>query len=278
MKIKSTTSQKPGTKQPYSGGARKRAGVPMSAVPSGSGRSTPPELPAYLASTDPGSDPGNGAVLNRDVYTPYVRKIFPGFEPQSDWELATLATTKFRGTNEEIRAWLDRKRVLDMSAFGPGDIIERMATKTLNMWVENSGATPAPGAKSVFTQPIPDSSYSIRLFPGSISAAEYCMDFVVTETGQPVNSPFEFELWAIPHPDATHLTPFTGQLMSIERAHGIKQEDILPGEEKFILRDGLTCLLRRPGKKPVRFTVPTRRRTESTEAVDVLSFPTSIDP
>ncbi|KAL7281880.1 hypothetical protein ACG7TL_003346 [Trametes sanguinea] len=267
----------------------------MSAVPSGSGRSTPPELPAYLASTDPGPNPGNGAVLNRDVYTPYVRKIFPGFEPQSDWELATLATTKFRGTNEEIRAWLDRKRVLDMSAFGPGDIIERMATKTLNMWVENSGvrrsvlrlpcwpdlaaqAKPAPGAKSVFTQPIPDSSYSIRLFPGSISAAEYCMDFVVTETGQPVNSPFEFELWAIPHPDAPHLTPFTGQLMSIERAHGIKQEDILPGEEKFILRDGLTCLLRRPGKKPVRFTVPTRRRTESTKAVDVLSFPTFIDP
>ncbi|KAI9059093.1 hypothetical protein FKP32DRAFT_1580613, partial [Trametes sanguinea] len=265
------------TKKPYSDGARKRETVPKPGSAASAGPSASPEIPEFLMCTDPGPDPGNGAVLNRDFYTPFVRKNFPTFEPQSDWELAVLTTAPVRGTNEEVRASLDRMRVAAVDLFGSEEIIERMATKTLNTWVENTG--PLPGAKSVFTQPIPDSIYSIRLFPGSISAAEYCMDFVVTATGQPVNSPFEFELWAVPHPDAPHLTPFTGRLWSIEHAHGIKQENILPGEEKFVLRDGLTCLLRRPGQKAIRFTVPTRRRTQTTtEDIVVLPFPAFIDP
>ncbi|KAI9059092.1 hypothetical protein FKP32DRAFT_1580651, partial [Trametes sanguinea] len=269
------------TKKPYSDGARKRKTVPEPGSAASAGPSASAEIPEFLMCTDPGPDPGNGAVLNRDFYTPFVRKNFPTFEPQSDWELAVLTTAPVRGTNEEIRAWLDRMRVADVELFGSEEIIERMATKTLNTWAENTGvrrSVPLPGTKFVFTQPIPDSIYSIRLFPGSISAAEYCMDFVVTATGQAVNSPFEFELWAVPHPDAPHLTPFTGRLWSIEHAHGIKQKDILPGEEKFVLRDGLTCLLRRPGKTAVRFTVPTRRKTNSTgPPVDVLSFPAFID-
>ncbi|KAI9057207.1 hypothetical protein FKP32DRAFT_1762474 [Trametes sanguinea] len=281
MKTKSA-SKRSSKKQPYTDGARKRTIVPRSAAPAGpsapAGLSASSEIPAYLKDIEPGPNPGNGAVLAREIYEPYVRKTFPGFEIRNDWDIATLTTARVRGTNEEVRAWLDTVWAGEVRALGSEEAVVRLSTKCLNMWIEDTGAKPQPGAKSVFIEPIPDSDYSIRLYPGSISAAEYCMDFVVTATGQPINSPFEYELWAIPHPDAPHLTPLTGRLKSIERAHGIKQEDILPGEERFILRDGLTCLLRRTGKKPVRFTVPTRRRAQVTEAADVLPFPTFIDP
>ncbi|CDO75337.1 hypothetical protein BN946_scf184966.g5 [Trametes cinnabarina] len=133
----------------------------------------------------------------------------------------------------------------------------------------------------VFVRPIPDSKYSIRLFPGSLSRAEYCMDFIDTKTGEPVNSPFEHELWSVPNSDTPWLTmPMVGKLRSAERGHGIKQDDILPGEEKYFLRDGQTCILTRPGKRSVRFTVPIRRRPEieEIETMDVLDFPKVVDP
>lgn len=135
--------------------------------------------------------------------------------------------------------------------------------------------------KFVFVRPIPDSEYSFRLFPGSFSAAEYCMDFVDTATGEPVNSPFEYELWGVPDPDAPWLSmPITGKLHSIERAHGIKQKDIVPGEEKFVLRDGQTCVLMRPGKRPLRFTVPLRKAetVPVVEDVDVADLPKIVGP
>ncbi len=135
--------------------------------------------------------------------------------------------------------------------------------------------------KFVFVRPIPDSEYSFRLFPGSLSAAEYCMDFVDTATGKPINSPFEYELWAVPDPDTPWLSlPMTGKLRSIERGHGIKQKDIKPGAEKFVLRDGQTCVLMRPGKRPLRFTVPVRRveTPDVVEDVDVADLPKVVGP
>ena len=121
--------------------------------------------------------------------------------------------------------------------------------------------------KYVYIRSIPDTKYSIRLFPGSISAAEYCLDFVDSATGEPVNSPFEFELWAVENPETPWLSmPVTMQMRSIEYAHGIKQADILPGHEKFILRDGLTCVLIRPGKPKIQFTVPVRKLPDQAKA------------
>ncbi|KAI0364537.1 hypothetical protein BV20DRAFT_983114, partial [Pilatotrama ljubarskyi] len=136
---------------------------------------------------------------------------------------------------------------------------------------------PRTGDKLVYTRPTPDSKCSIRLFPGAQHAAEYCMDFVKTATGQPVNSPFEFELWSVPDPDTPWLTaPMIMQLRTAESAHRIKQEDIPPGEEKFTLRDGQTCMLIRPGKVSIRFTVPVRPLSQTVlpdEEVIVLDFP-----
>ncbi|KAI8973979.1 hypothetical protein BD414DRAFT_498761 [Trametes punicea] len=104
------------------------------------------------------------------------------------------------------------------------------------------------------------------------------MDFVDSATGEPVNSPFEYELWGVPDPETPWAMPMCGRLRSIERAHGIKQEDILPGEERFVLRDGQTCMLMRPGKKSLRFTVPVRLRKAVEEPVDVVDLPRTLGP
>ena len=103
------------------------------------------------------------------------------------------------------------------------------------------------------------------------------MDFVRTATGEPVNSPFPHELWCVQNPNTPWLeSVIPSRLSTIESSFGIGSGKVLPGEEKYILRDGLTCLLKRPGKKDVRFTVPIRRdrRPEVVDDdVDILEFP-----
>ena len=136
---------------------------------------------------------------------------------------------------------------------------------------------PGPSTKHVYTQSIPECEYSIRLFPGSFRGQEWGMDFVNTATGEPVNSPFPHELWCVQNADTPWLEPVTfSRLSTIESSFGIGSGKLLPGEEKYILRDGLTCLLKRVGKQDVRFTVPMRRdrRPEVPEEnAHVLEFP-----
>ena len=129
---------------------------------------------------------------------------------------------------------------------------------------------PEQDTSNVFLRPIPQTPYSIRLFPGSASLQEFCMDFVHTSTGQPVNSPFAFELWSTA--DASSLRPAV-RLVSLERSWGYAQQDIIPGGEKFVLRDGMRCILRRPGRKDLRFTVPTRAVPVDSSDADELDFP-----
>ncbi|KAI0330389.1 hypothetical protein GY45DRAFT_1434687 [Cubamyces sp. BRFM 1775] len=133
----------------------------------------------------------------------------------------------------------------------------------LNLYMEPTGIKPLPGEEDdcVLIRRIPDTKFSIRLFPGSFSDREYCMD-IVDGTGHPVNRPFEFELLAGPGKTDTPWLTFSGSMKvrSIEEAYGHKREDILPGEEKYILRDGQMCLMTRPGKPNLRFTVPVRKR------------------
>lgn len=105
------------------------------------------------------------------------------------------------------------------------------------------------------------------------------MDFVDTATQEAVNSPFEFELWAVPSLDAPWLGMPSGRLQSLERNFHIAQDKILLGEEKWVLRDGQTCLLKRPGKKDVMFSVPKRKVNPSPAIecdVDILDFPKEV--
>ncbi|OSC98202.1 hypothetical protein PYCCODRAFT_1418218 [Trametes coccinea BRFM310] len=240
----------------------------------------PPPTPAPPVTVPaPEPNPGHGTVLLRDLCLGQIHKLYPGFQPRSDFDILQLASTRQKGTYADIYAWLDKTYASFTSDDYGRETTDKYSTQMLNKWVDSSGHKPKTGDEfGVFTQPLPDSKYSIRLFPGSVYAAEYFLDFVETETGQPVNHPFEHELWGIPDPDTPHLSvPCSGKLRSVERAAGIKPEDIFPGEEKYMLRDGLTCLLTRPGTRPVRFTVPVRRKKVVDEGVEVLHFPRTID-
>ncbi|PIL29260.1 hypothetical protein GSI_09310 [Ganoderma sinense ZZ0214-1] len=120
---------------------------------------------------------------------------------------------------------------------------------------------PPPGFEDpscgVILHSIPDSDFSVRLFPGDPAEQVHCLDFVRNDTGYPVNSPFDFELWAA---SAWPCSPCS-RVFSIEESVGLAPESILPGEEIFALRDrGYTCLLKRKEHKDLVFTVPVRRR------------------
>ncbi|KAI0759372.1 hypothetical protein BD413DRAFT_597891 [Trametes elegans] len=49
----------------------------------------------------------------------------------------------------------------------------------------------------------------------------------------------------------------------------MKPEQIPEGEEKFVLRDGQTCMLKRPGHRATRFTGPNRLPVAPTEPDDM---------
>ncbi|KAI0364691.1 hypothetical protein BV20DRAFT_983060 [Pilatotrama ljubarskyi] len=253
MKSKATRKN-PKAEQPYESNKRpkKHAQVTASALPSASftvpspGTSRVPKLPPadLLESTHPRP--------LRETYLEQIYLNYPGIQPRNDWDVIQLGSSQREGTQAEVYAWLDETYAKEKSSNKDIDACVKVA---LDLPVAFSGRKPGPDNKLVYTRPIPDSGCSIRLFPGAHDIAEYCMDFVKTTTGRPVNSPFEFELWSVPNPETPWLTAgMTMQLRSIERAHRVKQEDIRPGEEKFILRDGQTCMLIRPGKRAVRFT------------------------
>ncbi|CDO72298.1 hypothetical protein BN946_scf184970.g150 [Trametes cinnabarina] len=267
-----TSSRTRGTRpqpKPSTGESSQALSAPASAIPS-------PCFPIFVPAS------ATGAVLYRDFCAQYVEARYPGIKPRSDWELLFMSGTRLNGTPNEVYAILDKEYLQDLEAFG--DDYDEVVAETLNQYIEPTGIKPFPKEtnKYIHIRPVPGTKYSIRLFPGSVSAAEYCLDFVDSATGEPVNSPFEFELWGVPDPDTPWLSmPIAGQMHSIERVHGIKQQDILPGHEKFILRDGLTCVLVRPGKPKIRFKVPVRKLPEqpgaSQEEEIVLDLPGVIE-
>ena len=87
-----------------------------------------------------------------------------------------------------------------------------------------------------------------------------------------MNSPFQFELWTVGAPSDPR-TCGAVRLRSLESSWGYSRQDVLPGAEKFVLTDGMVCLLKRPGQKPVRFTVPTRLDDSDSSDVDELDLP-----
>ncbi|KAH9850216.1 hypothetical protein C2E23DRAFT_887643 [Lenzites betulinus] len=231
----------------------------------------------------PTPHPGNGAVPYRDLCTRTSRNIHPHVKPRSDFELCCLAERAYEGSVEEIYARLD-KQYANYIAIDGKEETDRLTAKILNTYMEPTGIKPRPGEQSprIIIRPIPDTQYSLRLFPGSLTSSEYCLDFVDNETGAPVNSAFEFELWAVPDWDNPLAgLPIVQKMRSIENAHNIDTKDIRPGQEKFILRDGQTCVLARPGKMKIRFEVPIRPRpaseTVQEEQMLVLDIPKFVD-
>ncbi|KAI0373770.1 hypothetical protein BV20DRAFT_962355 [Pilatotrama ljubarskyi] len=215
----------------------------------------------------------------RDLSLRVIRNKYPYFTPRNDWDILFLSSGPYTGPPQDIYKYLDSQLAADLRYCSYETTMEQ-TRKTLDKVVDVTGLKPEPGDPHVFVHPIPNSKYSIRLFPGSAKGQDYCLDFLLTETGEPVNSPFEFDLLCIPDPNVPVPSGPIVRMRPLECSFGIRQDKINPGEEKFLLRDGQHCVLRRPGHRDVRFTVPIRRRpkavTQPADA-DYIHFPQYID-
>lgn len=109
--------------------------------------------------------------------------------------------------------------------------------------------------------PIPGSDYTMRLWPGSSLRSEHCLDFIETKTGKPINVPEKYSIWLLPTPEAPWLQG-TGpvELVTLERSFGLQPTEIGEGEERYILRDGMTCMLSSSDGPEAIFDVPLRRQ------------------
>ncbi|KAI0671095.1 hypothetical protein C8Q78DRAFT_1033965 [Trametes maxima] len=215
----------------------------------------------------------------REICSRAVRKRFPSYTLRNDWELLQLSGGAYKGGESGIREYLDRTLVSRVKEFGSHERVMSNATTVLNERVECTGMKPDPDDPDVFVQALPDSDYSVRLFPGSLQNSEYCLDFVHSRTGEPVNSPFKFDLICVPDPNAPIGSGPVYRMRPLECAFGIEANEIRPGSEKFLFRDGQHCVLRRPGLRDVRFTIPIRRRPQAvlpTPDAHFLQFPQHI--
>ncbi|KAI0629983.1 hypothetical protein C8Q77DRAFT_1212295 [Trametes polyzona] len=107
----------------------------------------------------------------------------------------------------------------------------------------------------------------IVLFEAGRASVPRAASWPINHSGtlQPKNKPFEFELWAVPleKPELNQapwlpLNLVTKRLYSMEHGFGFKEEEVKEGDEKYAFIDGQTCVLKRPGHRDIRFTVPTR--------------------
>ncbi|KAH9855267.1 hypothetical protein C2E23DRAFT_815036 [Lenzites betulinus] len=208
----------------------------------------------------------------RDCYRETVHQFYPYYTPKDDFEILALSDVRYKG--EPTVEGISRFIAEALAPYPNHASAVQMATRCLDMKADITGIKPRPGDPGVFSHPLPGSDYSVRLFPGSKAASEYCLDFVLSKTGKPVNSPFEFSLFAGPGPTTPMGYIPTVGIEPLECSFGISKQDISPGAEKFVLRDGQLCTLRRPGHKDVQFVVPTRRRPEPAKPdIDTLEFP-----
>ena len=219
----------------------------------------------------------------RDVCIITAQKLYPGFTPQNDFELEILGGSPLMDHEApSISKWLEDELGIALEESHTLEKVLENSRRLLDMPVDPTGvrllyfpsvspilstlqlkpkSNDEPG---VYVRAIPDSAYSIRLFPGCRSEGEYCLDFVCTATGEPVNSPFKYELWSAPN----RLTPWTfcgpGRLRTLDAVFGIPAHEVPPGEEKYLVKDGQTYVLKRPKQKGFRFTVPVRVSPVST--------------
>ncbi|KAI0758805.1 hypothetical protein C8Q74DRAFT_1319693 [Fomes fomentarius] len=228
-------------------------------------RVTNQAAPSSSASSSTHSSPTQPAV--RETFLRQIRRRFPNFTPRNDFDILALSGELFAGPKAEVYSWLDGELARIANEVGDVEPILASAKKMMDVQDIVTGCKPSADTSNVIVRPIPHSQYSLRLFPGSVSLKQICMDFVDTSTGMPVNSPFKFELWM-----ASAGCPSV-RVRSLECSWNVAQKDIHPGEEKFVLLEGVSYILRRPGHRDLRFTVPMRAPAPSVEPVDELDLP-----
>ncbi|TFK80516.1 hypothetical protein K466DRAFT_667619 [Polyporus arcularius HHB13444] len=207
-------------------------------------------------------------VLYRDACLESIGRRYPDYAGKLRHDFDLFALGSYTGPESRIASHLDTQLRSMSTALGSEEAALEMAKQTLDRYITIVGLKPTPNTPDavVYIRPIPDCDYSVRLWLADDTSGEVCMDFVHNETKQPVNSPFEYELWAMPSRATLWNEP--ALLASLESSFGAA---VLPGEEKFVMSEGQTCVLKRPGHQNVQFTVP-RMARPTPENVHVLNF------
>ncbi|KAL0954916.1 hypothetical protein HGRIS_003848 [Hohenbuehelia grisea] len=218
----------------------------------------------------------NDSIMLREVCLEKVQKQFPGFIPRNDVDLFLLAAEPngVRMDKDDMYGSLDRHYALvypDCPTLTEGVIGDSM--KTYGPWLDGSpeiitGLKPHPRDKNPYIRirPIPNSKYSIRVFPGCPNLRFFCIDLLVTSTGRPVKLPDNYELWSLPPVDPMFPAIPSEPLEPYER----KCAD---DDQKFLVRDGQRIALIRSGEPEVRFTVPMRpHRVQNPVAPDIIEL------
>ncbi|KAI9062801.1 hypothetical protein FKP32DRAFT_1604220 [Trametes sanguinea] len=255
-------------------------------TPSGARHSPSPE-PMQQYTPPPSSPPGvqieprrgPEPVKARRFYAQVVAERFPDLplEGLSDFELYQLATSEVNGkTLDDMRRISSELWQSLVEECGDTQKAQRLWKAFMDEELEPTGRKPEPDDPYIDILPIPDTPYSLRFWPGSLSWAEYCMDFM-EDTEQhgtiAVNVPAGYQVWAIPDPDnSPWLFPTCTHLESLERSYGIPRDKIVAGEEKYLLRDGLVCSLVFMDREVLRFQVPKRQGANSVEE-DIAQIP-----
>jgi hypothetical protein len=186
-------------------------------------------------------------------------EFYPHIKVRNDWDILLLGSRQYTGSDSDFYAYSDTS--LHEAAMDGKPLAQIIGETSgiLNQPGIPTGVKPGVADNNIHIIPIPGSEYSLRMWGKGLEAKyEYCLDFISSATHKPINSPFEYELWAIPNRHTPWLPMPSFRIYSIEESAGIAQKDILPGEEKFVLLEGTACTLLRPDMQPVDFQVPVR--------------------
>ncbi|KAI1797090.1 hypothetical protein LXA43DRAFT_878744 [Ganoderma leucocontextum] len=117
-----------------------------------------------------------------------IHQRYPRYQPLNDsFEIFMLGISNDTVPEGELRTWLDKKFAHQLAWKGTPEGVFEDARIFLDLSGGISGVKPRPGTRNVYMRAIPDSDYSLRLFPGNIALQEYCADFVRTSTGKAVD-------------------------------------------------------------------------------------------
>ncbi|KAI0026933.1 hypothetical protein K488DRAFT_63814, partial [Vararia minispora EC-137] len=218
----------------------------------------------------------------------YVAKRgYPDINPRNDYEVSQLACGNYKPQKHgDFYAWVERELHIDAQLVCPEDvergkeIVLSRSKARLDKPACISGFKPMPGDnEDVHICPIPNSEFSIRLFGKYMEdKQQYGLDFVRTSTGKSENSPFQYDLFTVSDPDVQTAGPMmgprSGRLFSVESGLGLEPSEIRPGAEKFIMFEGMCCLLKRKGHRDVYFKVPVRPKPKAPFKydADILEF------
>ncbi|KAI0373771.1 hypothetical protein BV20DRAFT_675276 [Pilatotrama ljubarskyi] len=143
----------------------------QTATASGSRSSPAPILPL------PATRSIRAPLTIRDLSLRVIRNKYPYFTPRNDWEILLLSSALYKGAPDGIYNYLDSKLASELRRCSYEEAMED-ARKMLDEAADCTGLKPEPGDPHVFVHPIPNSEYSIRLFPGSVEGRDYCLDFL----------------------------------------------------------------------------------------------------